>query len=127
MLGWVSDGMGFAVSAELLRRGLDNTDLVDGLAERLSRALPGQVEVRSAGWAARRHVSSLVVDLGPGRFRIETERSRSVAWVDQMVRGVCIRSTEVTLDGWLDLLAASLTAEAQRSMEVRLALQERMQ
>lgn len=46
------------------------------------------------------------------------------AWLDHIVRGVCVRSDEVPFDDWLDRLAEALAKEARQSTEVRLALED---
>src|SRR3954471_21019075 len=112
----------FDAFAALLRRGRDIPEMVNNLAERLERALPGQVETERRG--LRRHVRSVVVSFDPVRFRMEMHGHRALPWVDHVVRGVCVRSEEIGFDGWLDRLATALAAEAMRSTEVRLALQD---
>jgi hypothetical protein len=43
---------------------------------------------------------------------------------NHVVRGVCVRSEDVSIDDWFDRLAAALEAEATRSTQIRLALEE---
>jgi hypothetical protein len=118
------DPADFDVSAALLRRGHDTTTLVSELAERLARALPDRVTVRRTGLLKGRTVRSVIVDLGAACFRVEVEGHRAAAWVDDIVRGVRIKSVELGVDEWLDRLAVALSAEANRSVEVRLALRD---
>jgi hypothetical protein len=117
----------FDVSAALLRRGNDNATLVSGLADRLARAVPDRVTVRRGGLLRGRAVRSVTVEMADARFRIELEGRRPSAWMDAVVRGVCIRSVELSVDDWVDRLAAALSDEARRSVELRLALQEALQ
>jgi hypothetical protein len=114
----------YLVSAALLRRGQDAPTLVADLAARLERALPDHVTVRRTGWGRRKQVRSLTIDLAPDRFRIEVENSGPVPWIDQIVRGICLRSDEVTMDNWLDRLAQTLNKEAKKSLDNRLAIQD---
>jgi len=100
-------------------------DMVGRLAERLERALPEQVEADRAG--LRRRVRSVVVRFNPKQFRVELHGPRAIAWVDHIVRGVCVRSEEVPLDDWLDGLAEALAREAKNNTEVRLALEDALQ
>jgi len=123
----MSDGSDFLVSAALLRRTGDTSSLVGDLSTRLTRALPGRVEVRKANRLSGARMRSVAVDLAPDRFRIEIERQGPVAWIDQVVRGVCIRSVEVTLDEWLERLAVALSNEARKNVECRLAIEEALQ
>jgi hypothetical protein len=110
------------VSAALLGRGRDIPDMVGNLADRLERAIPDHLVVERRPF--RRHVKSLTVKLDPQWFRIDLHGHRALAWVDHVVRGVCVRSDDVTFDAWLDGLARALEAEALRSAEVRLALED---
>jgi hypothetical protein len=112
----------FDAFAALLRRGRDVPDMVGQLAERLAKALPGQVDAERGG--LRRRVRSVVVRFNPTHFRVELHGHRGVAWVDHVVRGVCVRSEEVPFDDWLDRLAEALAHEAKRSTELRLALED---
>lgn len=118
----MADDAEFDAFAALLRRGRDIPDMVGRLAERLGRALPDQVEVDRGG--LRRRVRSVVVRFNPTQFRVELHGHRAVAWIDHIVRGVCVRSDEVPLDDWLDGLAEALAREAQQSTETRLALED---
>lgn len=119
----MADDMEFDVSAALLRRGRDIGEMVAGLAARLERALPDHVEVERRG--LRRHVRSLVVRFDPARFRVEVAGHHARAWIDHVVRDVCVRSDELPFDSWLERLAEVLADEARRSTETRLALEDR--
>jgi hypothetical protein len=118
------DSSDYLVSASLLRRGQDSLGLVADLAARLERSLPNHVNVDRAGWANRKKVKSLVVNLEPDRFRIDVDRRGPIAWIDQVVRGICLRSEQVDMDDWLQRLAASLSREAAKSIETRLAIED---
>lgn len=111
----------FDVFAALLRRGSDIPAMVAGMAERLERALPDQVTTTRGG--LRRQVRSVVVRFNLGQLRIELQGHRAHAWVDHVVRGVCVRSDEMEFDDWLDR-AQALADEARRSTDVRLALED---
>ena len=116
------DGTEFEISAALLRRGGDIPEMVARLADRLERALPDHVEVRRG--MLGRGVKELVVRLDPNWFRVDVHGHRATAWVDHVVRGVCVRSEDVVVDDWLERLAGALAAEATRSTETRIALEE---
>ena len=96
--------------------------MVARLAERLERALPHQVDVQRGG--LRRRVREVTVSFSPVQFRVELHGHRAIAWLDHVVRGVCVRSEELPFDDWLDQLAEALTDEARRSTTVRLALED---
>lgn len=112
----------FQAFAALLRRGRDVPEMVAQLAERLERALPDHVDTDRGG--LRRRVRSVAVRFNPARFRVELHGHHAVAWIDHVVRGVCVRSDEIPFDDWLDRLAEALAREAERSTELRLALDD---
>lgn len=117
----VDDGE-FDAFAVLLRRGRDIPEMVTGLAERLERVLPDHVETTRRG--LHRRVRSVVIRFGPQQLRVELHGHRPQAWVDHIVRGICVRSDEVGFDDWLDRVARALADEATRSTEIRLALED---
>ena len=95
--------------------------MVTALAERLQRAIPDCVELASR---RLRRTTTFVVKLEPQQFRIVVRGQTADAWVDHVVRDVCVRSEKVDIDTWLDGLAAALEREAKRSTITRLALEE---
>ena len=118
------DSGDYLISASLLRRGQDSLGLVDDLAARFERSLPAHVNVDRTRWGKRRKVKSLVVNLEPDRFRIDVDRRGPNAWIDQVVRGICLRSEQVDMDDWLERLAATLNREATKSVQTRLAIED---
>ncbi len=117
----VTDGQGFAVSMELIRRGADATSMLGELASRLERALPHLVETERSRLRKRFEVR---IDLRPESFRIEANRQRLSCFVDHVVRDVRVRTDEVGIDEWWTKLGHALDQEAARSTTVRLALEE---
>lgn len=118
------NGDDYLVSAALLARGQGNNDLVADLAARFERSMPTYVEVERTGWGKRRKVKALAINVEPERFRIEADHRGPRAWIDQIVRGICLKSEEVQVDRWLDRLAATLSREAAKSVETRLAIED---
>ncbi len=111
----------FEVFAALLRRGRDIPEMVGDLAGRLEQALPDRVAIGRGG--LRRRISELVVKFRHQHFRVQVHGHGAVAWLDHVVRGVCVRSEEVDFDQWLHELAVALSEEATESTQVRLALE----
>lgn len=120
----MADDPEFDAYAALLRRGRDVPTMLEDLAGRLQRALPDRIELKRSGVLRGRKLAGLTVGLGEDRLRIEIDHRRVVAWIDHIVRGVCIRSEETTVDAWLSRLGADLSREARRSTETRLAIEE---
>lgn len=92
------------------------------LADRLEEALPDHVEVERGG--LRRAVRSMTVRLEPEQLRIDIKGSRLAPILEHVVRGVCVRTQEITIDEWLEKLGRGLAKEAMRSTEIRVALEE---
>lgn len=118
------NGDDYLVSAALLAKGQDSNDLVADLATRFERSMPTYVEVKRTGWGKRKKVKALTITMEPERFRIEADRHGPRAWIDQIVRGICLKSEEMQVDRWLDKLATTLSREATKSVEARLAIEE---
>ena len=97
----------YLVCAALLSQGQNAATLADALAARFERSLPTHVDVDRAGWGKHKKLKTLNINLEPGRFRIEIDNHGSPAWIDQIVRGVCLKSENVDMDTWLDRLAAT--------------------
>lgn len=105
---------------------VDTRSLVEALATKLERALPAdtQIERKATKLLSRdKRVTRIDVRLGDLSYvllidgdRAQTRRSRSS-------RGIVLKTEELTLDTWLDALAETLQAEAQRSESARLALE----
>ena len=118
------DSEDFFVSAALLGRSPDATALVADLAARFERSLPGHVQVDRKGWGKAKKIMSLTVNLEPDRFRVQIDQRGPEPWIDQIVRGVCVKSEQVNMDRWLERLATSLNREALKSTETRLAIED---
>jgi len=92
---------------------------------RFERSLPAHVDVERTGWGKRRKIKGFTIDLEPDRFRIEIDHRGSHAWIDHVVRGVCLKSEHVDMDRWLERLATALTREATRSAETTIVVVSR--
>jgi hypothetical protein len=115
------------LAASLRASSSDLTVFVEVLADKLAAALPGRVDVarRSTRFLGKqKRVERLQCDLGGQRFLLEArdgvvETRRATA-----VRGVVLKTEELSLSDWLDGLARELANEARTSEQARLALQQ---
>jgi hypothetical protein len=115
------------LAASLRASSSDLTVFVEVLADKLAAALPGRVDVarRSTRFLGKqKRVERLQCDLGGQRFLLEArdgvvETRRATA-----VRGVVLKTEELSLSEWLDGLARELANEARTSEQARLALQQ---
>lgn len=117
--GWDLD-----VAAAMLRADTADVDnLLDVLGDKLERILGRRVQVqRESGFRRSKRVAKIVVDAG-GK-RLEASRGPEGATFREVhaVRGITLRTTEISAEDWLDRLVELVKAEAGRSGDVRAAL-----
>lgn len=116
---------GLDLAAASLRIDTDNTDVMfESLGAKLERILGGRVQVTREGGLRRRskRVAKIVVDAGG--TRLEAARSRVGPSFSEAhaVRGITLRTHEISAEEWLERLVALVRAEAAGSSEVRGAL-----
>ena len=110
----------------LLAREDDLPMLLKMLARQLQGSLPDQVTVEREGGLIRRSdaVRALEVAMGPDTYRAEVTRGQVNATIGHTSGGIRIRTEKVAMDDWLRRLLDSLRAEADRSQQVRHALEQ---
>lgn len=114
------------VVSSLRADAVDTRSLVEALATKLERALPAdtQVQRKATKLLSRdKRVTRIDVRVGDISYRLLIEGDRAQTRRSTSSRGIVLKSEELTLDAWLDALAATLQAEAQRSESARLALE----
>ena len=96
------------------------------LVEYLEVILPNRARVdrrRKSLLSREQIVRGLSVSIGGDRFEIDLDDAMVSARRVTIVRGVAIRSEELTLPSWLGALRASLATEADGSASDRAALE----
>lgn len=115
---------GLDMAAASLR--IDTTDtetLFEALGNKLERILGTRAQVsREGGFLRRQRVRRIVVDTGFGRLEAVRSRTGPVFSAAHAVRGITLKTTEISADEWLDHLVAAVGQEAARSNDVRNAL-----
>jgi hypothetical protein len=98
---------------------------LQALAARLDGAMPGQVEVqRGGGLFAKKAVKRVELQLGDFHFRItDAGHGRLTAERVRVVRGVALRTEQVSVDEWLAGVVAELRTQAESSSRGREALE----
>lgn len=122
----MDEGMDFDLLAAALRS--DSTDertFLEVLSRKLLDALPGATVVeREGGLLHRDHrVARLAVTLGSVAFEVRRRGERVEAERRQMVRGIALKSEQVSLGKWIEELSAALVEHARSSAEARQALE----
>jgi hypothetical protein len=119
--------LSFDVLVSSLRAdAVDTRALVEALATKLERALPAdtQIERKATKLLSRdTRVTRIEVRLGDVSYRLLIEGGHTTTRRSRSSRGIVLKSEELTLDAWLESLAATLQAEAQQSESARLALE----
>lgn len=119
-----SDGISFELLAAALRA--DTADLgswVAALGTKLAGALPERVQVHRSGLFGNGPVTGIAADLGDWRYALRLERGNPMAERVHIVRGIALKTEQVSLDTWIDGLSQSLSEIAATSARERAALQ----
>jgi hypothetical protein len=117
------------LAASLRADALDITAFVEALATKLSEAFPGHVLVERRGSRLRgvKRVGRIVLSFADDRFELDHDAGRVVCLHSTVVRGVSLKTEQLELDAWIDLLSSSLVKEAGTSERGREALARLLQ
>jgi hypothetical protein len=110
------------VAASLRADAADLRVFVEALATKLEQSFPGRTQAQRAGLLGHGNVRRITVELGDSRFELAHDDGAVTTRRSSVVRGVTLRSDELGLDEWLDLLAARVVDEAKDSERGRAAL-----
>jgi hypothetical protein len=120
-----------SVQVEMVAASLraDTTDLnafLEALATKLAGALPNQTEIiRRHSLFSREHpVEEIVISLGDAQYRVTRDRRNLLSTSRaKVVRGIVLKTDEISMDQWIQELATGLSQEAARSENARIALE----
>jgi hypothetical protein len=122
------DGGGFDLLAASLRSSGSDVDVfVEVLADKLEQALPGKVVVERRAlrrFAKEKRVARIEVALGDNRYSVVVRPGVVEARCAKAVRGVVLKTEELSLDSWLAALGRELAVEAEASEQSRVALDQ---
>lgn len=113
------------LAAALRQDRHESGDLVEFLAKKLELSLPQQTTIaRGGNFLAKEHpVKEILVRFNDYHYQILRTRHGTVtAKVMQLVRGVVLKTTEISLYVWTDEVAAQLAQLAAQSAQTRAAL-----
>ncbi len=115
----------FDLVAASLRADADDLRVfVEALTTKLEQSFPGRCRVRRAGLLGKGSVRQIGVDLGESRYELTHVAGSLSTRRSSVVRGISVKSDELSLDEWIDSRAAQVVAEAGRSERGRLALEK---
>jgi hypothetical protein len=107
----------------------DTSDLnafLEVLATKLAGALPNQTTVqRQNKLFSREHpIREIAVTLGEHQYRISRESQRpAITQRAKVVRGIVLKTEQLSMDRWINELATDLAQEAAESEQARIALE----
>jgi hypothetical protein len=117
------------LAASLRADASDISTFVEALAAKLEAALPGGVRVERVrrGFRGPRWVRQISLDAGGLRLTLQRSESDALECRASRVSGGIVLKTEpVELEVWIEQLGRALSAEAQRSVRAREALERLM-
>ena len=118
--------MALMVTAADLRLGHEEAiAMLERLANTFELTLPDHTEVKRGGWffSSTKPIEGLQLTFDEVGFELVKDGNRKVrACVQKRVRGVVLKSTEVTLDAWTDQVAEALSQLAAHNATARSAL-----
>jgi len=114
------------LAASLRADSADIEQYVEVLADKLSIALPGRVNVqrRRSGLRGPKRVQRVVVSLSDCRPEVQISDGMVEATWTKVSGGIALKHERLDLDLWLQRLSESLAAEAQHSERTREALRQ---
>jgi hypothetical protein len=115
------------LAASLRADAVDLKAFVEALAEKLTASFPSRIKVERKGGMLRGkpRVRRLVVHLGDSEFELASDDGEVSCSRKVLVRGIALRTEQLSVEQWIDAVAKELVAEADVSESDRLAL-ERM-
>lgn len=114
-----------AAALQMDRR--ESEDLLEFLAKKLELVLPQQTTVMRGGglFVKARPVKEITVRFSDYHYQIVRERSGTLtAKALKLVRGVVLKTTEVSVDEWTQEVAQQLAQLAEHSAQTRRALNQ---
>jgi hypothetical protein len=111
------------LAASLRADATDVRAFVEALATKLELSFPERCRIERAGLLGKKHVRRIAVELGDGRYELDHQDGVISARRASVVRGISLKSEELSLEDWIDQLASQLVVEADRSERGREALQ----
>jgi len=114
------------LAASLRADSTDTRAFLEALAAKLSGSLPNQTTViRHSSIFSREHpVKEIAVTMGDYQYRIGREKQGPIMTQRaKVVRGIVLKTEQISMDQWIDELADALAHEAEHSAQARIALE----
>ena len=114
------------LAASLRADSGDVSTFLEVLAVKFQGALPGRAKIdyQSSGVVRRtKTVRRIALEMGDDRFELIRERGAVVARRTRGVRGITLKSDQLSLDGWVEELTRALVQQGSSSAQDRQALE----
>ncbi len=126
----MTDDLDPALQVDVLAAALrldhqETKDLLEFLAQKLEQALPQATTVTRKGglFSKVRPVQEVLVRFNDYHYQITREQHGPlIAKVLKVVRGVVLKTTEISVDQWTEEIAQQLAQLSQQSAQARQAL-----
>lgn len=125
----MEDNFNQALTVDVLAAALaidrqESGDLLELLVRKLKRFLPGNTQVQRS-WFGFGAIKTVTLCFDDYHYQISRERYGSIAArMNKVIRGVSIKSTEISLEEWSQKVAEALAETAARDAKVRDALSQ---
>ena len=118
---WVKFGVASALAKQY---AADQRGFLEMLSHMLASALPDATEtVRRGGLFAKKTIQRIVVTIGENRYTLEDSgRGPLTASRTHIVRGIALKTEEISVELWVEELGAQLDERARTSLSAREAL-----
>ncbi len=118
----------FDLSAAWLRRAQgDFQAFIAAFGARMDGALPGRVTLerkRNGFFSTQSHVARVMIETEANIFTLSLVQNRLVAMRTKSVRGVVLKSEEMTVPAWLAALDAEIKALAEHAGSAQTVLHD---
>lgn len=117
------DALKVEVLTNMLRMGkAESNELVESLASRMQALLPEITKVERGWILSNRPVKRLAITFPDNQLVLTKDKFGISPTTTKIVRGVALKTTELSLDEWIKLLAAELSEAAAHDANTRQAL-----
>lgn len=113
------------LAASLRMDGKQSANMLEFLAQKLEAALPENVTVKRGGWllSKEKPVQEVLVRFEDFHYQLIKEKHGPVGAKQlKIVRGVALKTNDVTMDEWISLVAKELSDLAAQNAQARDAL-----
>jgi hypothetical protein len=115
------------LAASLRADSVDLKAFVEALAAKLGDSFPQRVHIERKGGflGGKSRVQRVAVTLGDSEYELRNNEGQVTCQRRNVVRGIALKTEQLSLEQWIDALAGGLVDEAGKTESDRVAL-ERM-